>query len=128
LPDEDLTNVAYDAEYVQDGTGNAGQPFIEVTITAGRVSLGDDAYIVDESGNRVAWDAVWDGGEYLETGETFQIDGVDTVGVSGVDDEPLNEPCDQETYRVVRLSNNNESSEVVMRVTAGEAAPGATGC
>jgi len=51
LPGENPTNVAYDAEHVRDGDGNSGQPYIEVTITAGRVSLGDNAYFAGESGN-----------------------------------------------------------------------------
>lgn len=125
LPDENPTNVAYDAEYIEDGADNSGRPYIEVTITGGRVSLGSDAYVVDEAGNRVAWTAVWSGGTYLEAGETFTIDGVNNVNGN---DKPLENPCDRETYRVVRLNDNNQSSEVVMRVTAGTAVSGATGC
>lgn len=123
LPNGTPTNVAYDETYV--GGGDGGRPSINVTITGGRVSLSDDAYVVDESGNRVAWTAIWSGGEYLEAGETFVIDGVDNG--NGMDDE-LNRPCNQETYRVVDQSDNNESSEVVIQVTAGTAAPGAPGC
>lgn len=128
LPDETPTNVAYDAEYVRDGAGNGGRPFVEVTVTAGRVSLGGGAYVVDESGTRVDWGDVWSGGDYLESGETFRIDGVDTAGVSGADDDALETPCDGETYRVVRPGDGGQRAEVVMRVTAGVAAPGAAGC
>jgi flagellin-like protein len=120
LPNENPTNVAYDETY-HDGSG-PGPPSVNVTITAGRVSLSDSAYVADESGNRVDWEAVWSGGEYLEAGETFVIDGV------GPDDGALDRPCDRETYRVVDQSANNESTEVVIQVTAGTAAPGATGC
>lgn len=123
LPDENPTNVAYDDVYVDGSDG--GQPYIEVTITAGRVSLSENAYIADESGNRVDWDAVWSGGEYLEAGETFVIDGLDN---GNGNDDALDRPCNQETYRVVEQSANNQSSEVVIQVTAGVAAPSATGC
>lgn len=119
LPDATPTNVAYDDAYVDGSDG--GRPSVNVTITTGRVSLSDDAYVADGSGNRVAWTAVWSGGEYLEAGETFVIDGNGTDGT-------LEMPCEQETYRVVDQSDNNQSSEVVIQVTAGTAAPSATGC
>lgn len=123
LPDETPTNVAYDETYVDGSDG--GRPSVNVTITGGRESLGDDAYVADESGNRVAWTAVWSGGEYLEAGETFVIDGVDNGnGMDGA----LDRPCGRETYRVVAQGATNESSEVVIRVTAGVADASAAGC
>ena len=121
LPDGEPTNLAYDADYVEDGAGNAGagnRPYVEVTITGGRERFGDDVYVVDGDGNEVAWATVWTGGPIVEAGDTLRLDGHGT-------DDPLNHACHDEVYRVVRRDADDGSSELIIEVTVDGNATGA---
>lgn len=110
LPDREPTNLAYDADYVEDGAGNAGnRPYVNVTITGGRERFEDDVYVVDGDGNEVAWSAVWSGGPVVSAGESLDIDGHGSDGA-------LNHACHDEVYRVVRRDEDGGSSELIVEV------------
>ena len=121
IPDGEPTNAAYFEPSYDPGDGSTNA---SVSVTVGGASdgsLGEDTYVYDDSGNRVKWTAVWSNGPTLDAGETLVIDG------KGADDS-LDAPCDRETYRVVKLSDRNQTSETIFRFTSGTADGSAKNC
>ncbi len=113
---------AFEADWDPAGTGNGGVPYVNVTHTNGEVAEGSDLYVVDDEGNRVAWETVWTGGETVEATEYVHIDGKGS-------DCALVEPREGTTYRLVHESGDTEQVlETYTVPTAPDSTPGPFTC
>lgn len=68
------------SEFEPDGTGNDQKPFLVIRHQAGDIADGTKVFIVDDSGNRVAWAAVWTAGPKVGPGSVAHIDGCGSDG------------------------------------------------
>jgi len=104
MPADPHPHYSYQTEYVADGEGNTNdRPFVTLTLSGGRIEIGEDFYIVDGDGNEVRWDAVWTTSGPLTAGDYAHIDGYGS-------DAALNPACEDEVYRFVHRPNAEESA------------------
>lgn len=107
LPNDPAPQYRHQADYVADGAGNTdSRPYVNVTLTGGRIEPGEDFYIVDSDGNAVRWDKVWTTTGPLTAGEYAHIDGYDSDGA-------LNRACEGEVYRMVHRPGDGESATLI---------------
>ena len=104
MPSDPHPQYSYRTAYVADGEGNTNdRPFVNLTLSGGRIEVGEDFYIVDSDGNEVRWDAVWTTSGPLTAGDHAHIDGYGS-------DDALNRACEGEVYRFVHRPNAEESA------------------
>jgi hypothetical protein len=119
----DVPRYGYETEFVADGAGNTNdRPFVNVTLSAGRIEPGTDFYIVDSDGNRVRWDQVWTTSGPLTAGDYAHIDGYDSDGA-------LNHACEGETYRMVQDPGDGRSFTLIeVEITSPAVGPASSHC
>ncbi|WP_305037583.1 type IV pilin [Haloferax sp. KTX1] len=106
---EPQPQVSFDVDYHPDGPGNgANGAYINITHEFGSIEDGSQVFVVDDAGNRIAWEDVWTGGETVgPAGEYAHIDG------SG-SDSALRPICEAgQHYRVVIEREGGSSSVLV---------------
>lgn len=117
MPDDPPPQYGYDTAYAADGAGNTNhRPYVNITITQGRIEVGEDFYVVDSDGNEVRWDQVWTTSDTLVAGDYAQIDGY-------ASDAALNHACEGEVYRFVHRPDTGRST-VLIEVRIGRPATG----
>ncbi len=97
---------SFSTSYEPTGQGNDGIPYVNLTHTGGDVLDGDEVFVTDSDGNRVAWNDVWTGGPTVTTGEYVHVDGECSDGA-------LNAISEGEVYRVVHAPADSDSSTVL---------------
>jgi flagellin-like protein len=123
MPNDPAPQYSHQTAYVADGEGNtANRPYVNITLTGGRIEPGEDFYIVDSDGNSVRWDVVWTTSGPLVAGDYAHIDGFDSDGA-------LNPACEGEIYRMVRRPGDGQSSTLIeVEITRPATGPAATHC
>ena len=107
LPNDPAPQYAHQTEYAADGAGNtADRPYLNITLSSGRIEPGEDFYIVDSDGNSVRWNVVWTTSGPLTAGDYAHIDGFGS-------DSALNPACEGEVYRMVRRPGDGQSSTLI---------------
>ncbi|SDX62416.1 type IV pilin [Halobellus clavatus] len=107
LPNDPAPQYRYQTDYVADGAGNTNdRPYVNITLTGGRIEPGEDFYVVDSDGNAVRWDAVWTTAGPLTAGDYAHIDGYGS-------DSALNHACEDEVYRLVHRPGDGESATLL---------------
>ncbi|ELZ78526.1 flagellin N-terminal-like domain-containing protein [Haloferax larsenii JCM 13917] len=106
---EPRPHVAFDVAYHPDGEGNSGNgAYINISHDRGSFEDGDSVFVVDDSGNRLAWEDVWTGGPQVgPAGEYAHIDGEGS-------DSVLNPICTAgQHYRVI-IEYEDGSSQILV--------------
>jgi flagellin-like protein len=107
LPNDPPPQYRYQTTYIADGAGNTNdRPYVNITLSGGRIEPGEDFYIVDSDGNTVRWDAVWTTAGPLTAGDYAHIDGYGS-------DKDLNHACEGEVYRMVHRPGDGESTVLI---------------
>jgi flagellin-like protein len=93
LPNDPPPQYRHQTTYIADGAGNTNdRPYVNITLSGGRIEPGEDFYIVDGDGNTVRWDAVWTTAGPLTAGDYAHIDGYGniktTIRASTIDLDP----------------------------------------
>jgi flagellin-like protein len=123
LPNDPAPQYRHQTTYVADGAGNtANRPYVNITLSGGRIEPGEDFYIVDSAGNSVRWDAIWTTAGPLTAGDYAHIDGY------GSDDD-LNPACEGEVYRMVHRPGDGQSSTLIeVEITSPATGAATTHC
>jgi len=123
LPNDPAPQYRHQTDYVADGAGNtADRPYVNVTLTGGRIEPGEDFYIVDGDGNAVRWDQVWTTAGPLTAGDYAHIDGFGS-------DSALNPACEGEVYRMVHRPGDGESATLLtVEIPTEAVGPAASYC
>jgi flagellin-like protein len=102
-PDEPYPQYGYRTAYTPDGEGNKNdRPYVTITLSGGKIEVGEDFYIVDGDGNEVRWDVVWTTSGPLTAGDRAHIDGYGS-------DNSLSPACEGEVYRFVHRPGDGET-------------------
>jgi hypothetical protein len=123
MPSQPTPQYGSQSTYVADGAGNTNdRPYVNLTITHGRIEVGEDFYVVDGDGNQVRWDQVWTTDGPLVAGDYAHLDGHGS-------DSALNPACEGAVYRLVQRPDEGQSG-VLIEVTVDRPAVGnaATHC
>lgn len=97
---------AYTTAFHPDGVDNHGYPYFVLTYEGGPTVDASDVYVRDESGNEVAWEAVWTGGPEVSAGQYIHIDGYRSDGA-------LDHVCER-GQRYVVVARNDEGETLSM--------------
>ncbi|KAB1193839.1 type IV pilin [Haloferax sp. MBLA0076] len=103
---EPQPQLSFDVAYHPAGEGNgANGAYINLTHEFGSIEDGNQVFVIDGSGNRIAWEDIWTGGPVVgPAGEYAHIDGAGS-------DDVLDPICEAgQTYRVVVEHDDGSSS------------------
>lgn len=107
MPNDPAPQYRHQTAYVADGAGNTNdRPYVNITLTGGRIEPGENFYIVDTDGNTVRWDVVWTTTGPLTAGDYAHIDGFGS-------DSALNPACEGEVYRMVHRPDDGGSATLI---------------
>lgn len=122
-PNDPPPQYGYETTYAADGAGNTdNRPYVELTLSAGRIEVGQDFYVVDSDGNEVRWDAIWTTDGPLTAGDQAHIDGFGS-------DVALNPACEGEVYRFIHRPGDGESTTLArIEVDRPAVGPATTHC
>lgn len=122
-PNEPPPQYGYETTYVADGDGNTNnRPYVELTLSAGQIEVGEDFYIRDSDGNEVRWDTVWTTDGPLVAGDLAHIDGFGS-------DAALDPACEGEVYRFVHRPGDGESTTLAtIEIDRPAVGPATTHC
>jgi flagellin-like protein len=122
-PDEPYPQYSYRSTYVDDGEGNTNdRPFVRLTLSGGRIEVGEHFYVRDGDGNEVRWDVVWTTEGPLTAGDYAHVDGYGS-------DAALNAACEGAVYRFVHRPGDGESVVLAtIRIERPAVGPAAAHC
>ncbi|MFA1610245.1 type IV pilin [Halobellus rubicundus] len=123
MPSEPTPQYRHQTEYVADGAGNTDdRPYVNITLTGGRIEPGEDFCVVDGDGNAVRWDQVWTTDGPLTAGDYAHIDGYGSDGA-------LNHACEGEVYRMVHRPDDGQSATILeVEIDSPAVGPAASHC
>ena len=123
LPNDPPPQYRHQTTYIADGAGNTNdRPYVNITLSGGRIEPGEDFYIVDGDGNTVRWDAVWTTSGPLTAGDYAHIDGFGS-------DSALNPACEGEVYRMVHRPGDGDSTVLIeVEITQPATGPATVHC